>query len=114
MPSGQQAEAYIVKLGTANIGANLILSQATSEADLDSEIRNNNIRGIIFEPTLTIGENLCIDVLNTLIPELASTRNGQRVSSKKYTSLAALIQTNFFSYPGVYKFRVRREICRVC
>ena len=106
LPSSQQAEAYIAKLGTANIGAKLVLSQAASEKEIDQEIQSSNAKAIIFEPTLSVGNDLFIDVLNRLIPELASTRNGQPVSSKKYGSLRSLIQTNFYSFPGVYKFRV--------
>lgn len=82
------------------------MSAAKTESEIDAEIQNNNIKAIIFEPTLSLGDDQCIDVLNKLIPELANTRNGQKVTSSKYGYLEALIQTNFYSYPGVYKFRV--------
>jgi hypothetical protein len=113
VPSAQQAESYIVKLGAAGINANVIVSQARTIDEADKEIKDNNIKGIIFEPTLTIQrDHQYIDVLNNLIPELASTGNGSRVKSAKYPSLTALIQTNFYSYPGVFKFRVMNMIFR--
>ena len=112
LPSAQQTEAYIAKLGTAGIGANLILSTANTTDEIAKEISNNNVKGIFFEPTINIGDNLFIDVLNQLIPELTSTKNGQKITSKQFSSLKALIQTNFYSYPGVYKFRVRSLIYR--
>lgn len=107
VPSAQQSESYIVKLGAAGISANVILSQAKTVEEADKEIKDNNIKGIIFEPTLSLGNDQYIDILNTLIPELATTTNGSRVKSSKYPSLSALIQTNFYSYPGVFKFRVK-------
>lgn len=106
VPSAQQAESYIVKLGAAGISANVILSHAKTPEEADNEIKENNIKGIIFEPTLNLGKDQYIDVLNSLIPELATTAHGSRVKSAKYPSLSALIQTNFYSYPGVFKFRV--------
>lgn len=112
LPSGQQAESYIVKLGAAGISANVIVSQARTANEVDAEIKKNNIKGIIFEPTLNVGGEQYIDVLNKLIPELASTPNGARVKSAKYPSLSALIQTNFYSYPGVFKFRVKNHLFR--
>jgi len=51
----QQSEAYVAKLGTAGLGVNLILSQAKSEGEVDSELKNNNIKAVIFEPTLSLG-----------------------------------------------------------
>lgn len=51
----QQAEAYITKLGTAAIGANVILSKGRTESEIDEEIKSNNIKGIVFEPTLSVG-----------------------------------------------------------
>jgi len=36
LPSAQQAEAYVAKLGTAGIGANLILSTATTVEEADN------------------------------------------------------------------------------
>lgn len=107
VPAAQQAESYIAKLGTAGINANLIVSQAHNEQEAEQEIISNNIKGIIFEPTLPLKKEQYIDVLNNLIPELANTPNGARVRSAKFPSLSALIQTNFYSYPGVFKFRVR-------
>jgi hypothetical protein len=114
LPSAQQAESYITKLGAAGINANVIVSQAKTVEEADQEIKSNNIKGIIFEPTLTLGNDQYIDVLNGLIPELAHTVNGARVKSANYPSLSALIQTNFYSYPGVFKFRVTNAEFRVC
>lgn len=113
VPSAQQVESYIVKVGTAAISANVILSQAKTLEEVDREIKDNNIKGIIFEPTLDYGQEQYIDVLNKLIPELATTPNGSRVKSARYPSLSALIQTNFYSFPGVYKFRVKINRFRV-
>jgi acyl-coenzyme A synthetase/AMP-(fatty) acid ligase len=53
--SAQQAEAYITKLGTAAIGANVILSRGKTESEIGDEIKSNNIKGIVFEPTLPVG-----------------------------------------------------------
>lgn len=39
-------------------------------------------------------------------------RNGEILKSAKYPSLSTLIQTNFYSYPGVYKFRVNSLLDR--
>ena len=103
----------MAKLGTAGIRANLIQSQAQTAEEADQEIKSNNVKAIIFEPTLPLGDSIFIDVLNRLIPELASTNNGSRVNAKEYPSLSTLIQTNFYSYPGVLKFRVSPPPLRV-
>ena len=98
MPAAQQAESYVAKLGTASINANLIVSHAQNLQEAEEEIVKNNIKGIIFEPTLPLKKEQYIDVLNNLIPELAGTANGARVKSAKFPSLTALIQTNFYSW----------------
>ncbi len=115
LPAAQQSEAYVIKLGAAGISANIIISHGKTLQEVEKEIKDNNIKGIIFEPTVTLGykQDQYIDVLNKLIPELATTPNGARVKSAKYPSLTALIQTNFYSYPGVYKFRVVIVVFRV-
>lgn len=116
LPHALQSEAYVVKVGAASISANVIISHGKTLDEVEKEIKDNNIKGIVFEPTLLLGykQDLVIDALNKLIPELATTSNGARVKSAKFPSLAALIQTNFYSYPGVFKFRVAIILRRAC
>lgn len=104
----------MVKVGASSISANVIISYGKTLAEVEKEIKDNNIKGIVFEPTLLLSykQDLVIDALNQLIPELATTPNGARVKSTKFPSLSALIQTNFYSYPGVFKFRVAILLCR--
>jgi hypothetical protein len=61
---------------------------------------------MIFEPTVLLQKTSLIDSLNGLTPELASQALGSPLKLSQYPSLRKLIQTNFFSFPGVYKFRV--------
>jgi len=48
-----------------------------------------------------------IDALQTLSPELKNHFHGASLNLKRFPYLKALVQTNFYSYPGVYKFRVK-------
>ncbi len=47
-----------------------------------------------------------IDTLNGLAPELSSQLLGSPLKLSKYPNLRTLIQTYYYSFPGVYKFRV--------
>ena len=94
-------------MATANINANLIISQANNVDELDRELTQHNINGLLFEPTLPLGENsLMIDGIYNLMPELRSLEQGSPINPKKYSKLRMLIQTNFYTYPGVFKYRV--------
>lgn len=68
LSASQQSEAYVAKLGSAALGVNLIVSQAKSESEVDTELNNKNIKAVIFEPTLRLGDEQYIDILNKLIP----------------------------------------------
>ena len=97
----------MAKVATANINANLIISKANNVDELARELSENNIKGFFFEPTLPLGENtLMIDGLYNLMPELKELEQGSQISPKKFGQLKMLIQTNFYSYPGVFKYRV--------
>ena len=47
-----------------------------------------------------------IDGIYALMPELKSLEQGSPINPKKYSNLRMLIQTNFYTYPGVFKYRV--------
>ena len=106
LPPSQQAEAYVAKVATANINANLIISEARTLDDFDRELTQHNINGVIFEPTLPLGDDLTIDGLYRLMPELKNLEQGSQIQPQKYNNLKMLIQTNFYTYPGVFKYRV--------
>jgi hypothetical protein len=106
LPPSQQAEAYITKLGTVGIGANLHLSTASNIVELDMELHEKNITCMVFEPTIQMGKGTIIEALNELSPDLERQRYGAGLRLEKFPGLRSLIQTNFYSYPGVYKFRV--------
>ena len=105
-PSSQQAEAFVSKVGTANINANLFISKATSVQELDHELSSHKINGLIFEPTLPLGEDLLMDGIYSLIPEARNLLQGDQLKPSKYNNLKMLIQTNFYTFPGVFKYRV--------
>ena len=105
-PSSQQAEAYVSKIGVSGIGAQLFVSKATTAAELDQELTQNNISCFIFDPNVQVENNKLIDTLNGLAPELPSHLLGSQLKLSKYPNLRKLVQTGFYSFPGVYKFRV--------
>ena len=70
VPASLQSESFVAKLGSAILNANLVMSQAKTNEELDQEISQNNIKGIIFEPTLPLGEDLAIDSIYKLMPEI--------------------------------------------
>lgn len=48
LPHAQQSEAYVVKVGAASISANVIISHGKTLAEVEKEIKDNNIKGIVF------------------------------------------------------------------
>lgn len=105
LPS-QQAEAYVTKIGVSGIGAKLIVSKATTAAELDKELRENNVSCFVFEPNVQLQNTKLIDTLNVLAAELPSQQFGTPLKLASYPHLKKLIQTNHYSFPGVYKFKV--------
>lgn len=102
----------MAKVASASLDANLILSQATSPEQLRSELTQHDIKAVIFEPTLPLGAGLTIDGLYQLMPELRDLEQGSAIRPQQFGSLRLLLQTNFYSYPGVFKFRVSPALRR--
>lgn len=105
-PPSQQAEAYVSKVGTSYIDANLLVSKAKTVQELGQELSQNNIKGLIFEPTLTLADELVIDGIYKLIPEIRNLNQGAQIKASAFSNLKFLFQTNFYSYNGVFKYRV--------
>lgn len=64
------------------------------------------MKAVIFEPTLPLGDQLVIDGLYKLMPEIKEEIQGSQIKAKNFNNLKFLIQTGFYSFPGVFKYRV--------
>jgi hypothetical protein len=111
-PPNQQAEAYVSKVGAAYADANVVLSAARSVEQLREELNRHNAAALIFEPTLPLGDGVLIDALYRLMPELRHATQGAPIRPAQFGALRFLFQTNFHTFPGVFKFRVTAAALR--
>jgi hypothetical protein len=92
----------------------LILSRAQTIEELDRELASNKVKAMIFEPTLPVGSDLAIDTVYQLMPELKNLVQGSQIKPQNYPDLSLLLQTNFYSYPGVFKYKVPGSLFVEC
>jgi hypothetical protein len=93
-------------VGASYIDANIIPSKAQSVDQLGEELSRHSVSAFIFEPTLPLGSGLLIDALYQLMPEVRHSIQGAPIQPVQFSNLRFLFQTNFNSFPGVFKFRV--------
>jgi len=99
------SEITVAQAGLAKAGVSIVIADIQNEKQLEDALKETECKGLLFSPSIKIGDRKAPEILAEVISELEKSRVGAPNNFQKYSKLKYLVHTGFYSQPGAIKYK---------